>query len=334
MKKYVKSSKMEMNETLGKLRVRANTIGADKWPGTPSDKNDRLLLDMQSRLMELESQNRELRKICRLLEQSNGPYLNLDDFSQGKMKLKDTGRGVAGSQGVEDALRESQRALRESRNDLQKLAGRLISTQEDELKRLSRELHDHLTQSLAVLAIEAGKLEQKLQNAPDEILFKITEIKEKLIEVSEDVHGIARQLHPSILDDLGLVRATKSECKNFSERYGIVTSFIPSRVPDRLPSDVALCFYRVIQEALRNIALHARAEEVHVSLTGTDDMLYLAVNDDGIGFDPKAVRRKAGLGLASMRERVRLINGGFSVRSKPGCGTAVEVMARINGNDS
>jgi signal transduction histidine kinase len=334
MKKYVKTAKVELNRTLGKLQVRANTVDSGTWPGTSSDKNDRLLREMSARIGELETQNRELRRIFRLYEQSNNQYPDLHESDLCDTRLPQEGKRITNRREAEHALRESQKALRESRNDLQKLAGRLISTQEDELKRLSRELHDHLTQSLAVLAIEAGKLEQKLQDAPDEILFKITEMKEKLIEVSEDVHGIARRLHPSILDDLGLVRAVKSECKNFSERYGIVTRFIPRRVPDRLPDEVALCLYRVVQEALRNIALHAQAGEVHISMTGTDDMLYLAVNDDGLGFDPKVVRRKAGLGLASMRERVRLIDGGFSVRSKPGCGTTVEVMARINRCDA
>jgi signal transduction histidine kinase len=334
MKKYVKTAKVELNETLRKLRVRTNSVGSGTWPGTTLDNNDRLLLEMGARIEELETQNRELQRICRLYEQSEDQYPDLYEAAPGDTRVLQERKRVANRRETEHALRESQKALRESRNDLQKLAGRLISTQEDELKRLSRELHDHLTQSLAVLAIETGKLEQKLQDAPDEILFKITEMKEKLIEVSEDVHGIARRLHPSILDDLGLVRAVKSECKNFSERYGIVTRFIPRRVPDRLPDEVALCLYRVVQEALRNIALHAQAGEVLISLTGTDDMLYLSVNDDGLGFDPKTVRRKAGLGLGSMRERVRLIDGSFSVRSKPGCGTTVEVMAHINGSDA
>jgi len=333
MKKNDKTANVELAETLRKMQIRANAVGAKIWPGAASEKSDRLLREMHTRIVELETENRELRKIGRLREQSNDRYLNLYDSNHDDTQLQEMGRNINGRRDPKHALRESEKALRESRHDLQKLAGRLISTQEDELKRLSRELHDHLTQSLAVLAIEAGKLEQKFQELPDEILFKITEMKEKLIEVSEDVHGIARRLHPSILDDLGLVRAVKSECKNFSERYGIVTRFIPRRVPDRLPADVALCLYRIVQEALRNIALHAQAGEAHVSLTGTDDMLYLAVNDDGIGFDPETVRRKAGLGLASMRERVRLINGGFSVRSKPGCGTTVEVMARINRGD-
>jgi len=236
---------------------------------------------------------------------------------------------------AEEALRESETALRYSQKNLQMLAGRLISAQEEELRRLSRELHDDLTQRLAVLAIEAGKLELELNKAPQSLSGpsqKISQIKEQLISVSEDVHHISRQLHPSILDDLGLIRAIESECTAILKRGNVRVTFVREDVLPVIPGDIALCLYRVVQESLKNITKHSQAQSAEIFLKSADNNITLAIRDKGIGFDPAQVRQKPGLGLASMRERIQLVRGEFSITSQPGQGTAVSVRVPLTGS--
>ena len=229
---------------------------------------------------------------------------------------------------MEEKLRESEVILRNNQKDLQKLAGRLISVKEEELRRLSRELHDDLTQRLAVLAIEAGKLELQMndqdQTQPESIQ-KISGIKEQLIKVSEDVHRISRQLHPTILDDLGLVRAIESECAALGQRENVEIIFTNEDVPDGFPDDVPLCLYRIAQEGLNNCICHSGANRCKVALKGSDDAITLTVEDKGAGFDPVEVRDKPGLGLSSMRERMQLVGGHFTVNTEPGRGTSIHV---------
>jgi signal transduction histidine kinase len=229
--------------------------------------------------------------------------------------------------------KKSDEALRESHREIQHLAGRLISAQEDERRRLARELHDDLTQRLAVLAIEAGKMEQQSDSLPDPIREMLLKMKEQIVALSTDIHKISRQLHPSILDDLGLVDAIKSLCTGFSEQERIPVEFTPENLPDILPQALSLCLYRITQESLRNIAKHACSKEAHVTLAGNNGSVLLSIQDSGVGFDPEQVRKRPGLGLASMEERVRLIQGSLSVQSEPAQGTTIEVRAPLTGRD-
>jgi signal transduction histidine kinase len=247
------------------------------------------------------------------------------------------GKDITERKLAEEALKKNEAALRYSRNDLQRLAGRLISAQEDELRRLSRELHDDLTQRLAVLAIEAGKLELDLNKMSDKYpkaVHKVSQIKDELIKVSEDVHTISRQLHPTILDDLGLARAIESECAAVMRRHPVGIIFRKEDVPDEIPDDIALCLYRVVQEGLKNIAVHSQSKNCEIFLKGADHALSLTVTDDGVGFDPLVVRSMPGLGLSSMRERVQLIQGDFSIRSQPGKGAVITVCVPLAGGDA
>ncbi len=234
---------------------------------------------------------------------------------------------------MDEALRESEATLRRKQKDIQDLAGKLLTAQEEERRRLAREMHDDLTQRLAVLAIEAGKLEGQLESSGGGVPEKLRDMKEQMVKVAADVHAISRQLHPSILDDLGLVSAIESECTSFSEREGIRVKYESKNVPAVLPKDVALCIYRIIQESLRNIAKHAQTREAHVILTGNDGGIHLSIKDTGIGFHPAQGRGKPGLGLASMEERVRLIQGDLSVQSRPGQGTVIEVRVPLTGGE-
>ena len=205
------------------------------------------------------------------------------------------------------------------------LADRLLAAQESERRRLAREMHDDMTQRLAVLAIDAGMLEQELQNIPGPTLERLGQMRESLVKLSDDIHAISRRLHPSIIDDLGLVDAVESECTNFSRRYGIPVNWSADEIHPDIPKDIALSIYRVVQESLRNAARHARATEITVALTGNENFIHLYVQDNGIGFDLKSEKRTSGLGLASMKERIHLIQGDFSIRSRTGQGTILEI---------
>jgi two-component system, NarL family, sensor kinase len=225
---------------------------------------------------------------------------------------------------ADEALRAREQSLRQTREGLRKLAARLLHAQEEERRRIAREMHDDWTQRLALLGIDIAKLEKHI-GAPETALPLLHTMQEQLVSLSEDVHAVSRQLHPSILDDLGLVEALRSECASFSHREGIAVSYRPEDVPATLAKDVALCVYRVAQEALRNLAKHAAVDEAWVSLVAAGPELVLRVQDKGVGFDPAALRSQPGLGLSSMNERIHLIQGELTVTSAPGEGTTIAV---------
>jgi PAS domain S-box-containing protein len=217
--------------------------------------------------------------------------------------------------------------IQESQKDLQQLAGRLLSVQEEERRRLARELHDDLTQRLAIVAIEVGKLRME-SSCAGEAESVLEGIQEKLIKVSEDINSISRQLHPSIIEDLGLEDALKSEINNFTQREDIPVSFESDLGSTDLSREKAICFFRITQESLRNIMKHSRADKVIIQLVSTNGSLILKIKDNGKGFDPNLVKKMPGLGLKSMKERIRLVNGTISFNTQLDKGT--EVVAEID----
>jgi len=220
---------------------------------------------------------------------------------------------------------------RRAQEEIQALAGRLLSAQEEERRWIARELHDDVTQRLAVLAIETGKLEQRVSTGQHVLRRQLQALHEQLVSLSADVHGLSRKLHPAILEDLGLVDALATECSRLSEHGGPRVVFTSEPVPETIPRNTALCLYRIAQEALHNILKYAQAQEVQVTLTGKREGIRLRLCDDGIGFDLAQARRKGGLGLASMRERLRLIDGRLAIRTRPGAGTHIEVWVPWHG---
>jgi signal transduction histidine kinase len=180
-----------------------------------------------------------------------------------------------------------------------------------------------------VFAIDLGRLEGELMGQPASVREKLREMKEGMVKISGDVHNLSRRLHPSILDDLGLIKAVESECAGFSKREGIEVVFNHENILRVIPKDVSLSLYRIIQEGLSNISKHACAEHISVSLKGIDHDVLLSVQDDGLGFDSAEVKGKPGLGLSSIRERVGLIQGEFSIESQPGKGTRITVRAPL-----
>ncbi len=204
-------------------------------------------------------------------------------------------------------------------DDLRQFSGRLINAQEDERRKIGRDLHDDLGQRMALLSIQLDRL------ACDhpELADAVTESQSAVRDVSARIQRISYDLHPSRLSKLGLVRTLDALCRDLSDQPDeFDVSYAASRVPERIPDDVSLCIYRVAQEALRNALHHSGAGGAVVSLDGLPGRVRLMVRDEGRGIQLPQTNT-GGLGLISMRERVRLIGGTFSIRSAPGQGTQV-----------
>jgi PAS domain S-box-containing protein len=236
---------------------------------------------------------------------------------------------------VEDITNEirAERALRRSRQELRALTGRLINAAEEERKRISRELHDDLSQKLALLAFDTGSLILTPPASVEEMKEPLRNLQVRVVQLSQDVRQISHQLHPSILEDLGLSAALTELCEEFSARDGIEVTFEQEAVPAALPLEIASCLYRIAQEALYNALKHAQASQVRLRVSGSSEGIHLYIHDTGVGFDLEASTSRLGLGIVSMKERVRLVHGEFSIHSQPGQGTEVRVFVPFSKKD-
>jgi two-component system CheB/CheR fusion protein len=210
------------------------------------------------------------------------------------------------------------------RGEIRALAAQLITAQEEERRRVSRELHDSLCQKLASLAFDVENLAVALPS-PAATRTRLRKLRERAIKVSEEARHIAYELHPSVLDDLGLVVSLKALCDEFSKIEKMRVEFTAGELPDLISQQVASGLYRIAQESMQNVAKHAKAKHLSVALVVRDHALVLSLEDDGTGFVPQAVKGKGGLGLVSIGERARIIGGALSIESKPGDGTRISV---------
>jgi len=210
---------------------------------------------------------------------------------------------------------------RRAEDELAHLSRRLIRAQEEERAMIARELHDDVTQRLAVLAIDAGRAELSATAGVQASAMRT--LREELVRISEDVHSLAYQLHSSVLEELGLVEALRTACEHLGRRSRVEVSLDLDPKADHVGSDAALCLFRVAQEALNNVARHSEGRVASVSLRLMDGGVVLAVRDGGVGFDPAGPGTRKTLGLASMRERVRLVSGTLDIESAPGHGTSI-----------
>ena len=225
--------------------------------------------------------------------------------------------------------RRAERSLQESRQELRALAGRLINAEEEERKRISRELHDDLSQKLAMLAFDTGSLVLAPPPSMDEMREPLRNLQARVVQLSQHVRQISHQLHPTILEDLGLTAALNELCEEFSAREGIEVAFEQEAMPKNPPVDVASCLYRVAQEALHNVTKHARATQVRIKISGSPEGFHLCICDTGKGFDSRDLHQH-GLGIVSMKERVGMVQGEFSIHSQPGRGTEVKVFVPLS----
>ena len=234
-------------------------------------------------------------------------------------------RDITERKQAEEILRKREADLRRSSENLRALTARLITAQEEESKRISRELHDDFNQNIAALVIGIETIKKQIPESAKTLPEQLTELQTQAETLSDDVRRVAHTLHPSILDHLGLVVALESYCAEFTQKTGIKTKFTHRNIRRALSKDVALCLYRVVQESLQNVRKHSDAKQAEVSVTKTKGRVCLAVSDDGVGFETELQSGERGIGLTSMEERVRLVSGRFSVQSLPGEGTRVNV---------
>lgn len=203
----------------------------------------------------------------------------------------------------------------------------LLTVQENERRRIARELHDDLVQRLAVLEIGLARIRRGLPPEAADIGLELLRLEQQTGMLSNDVRRLSHQLHPSVVDDLGLCTALESIVEEFQRDQGQEFTFLCEGVPEKIPTNIATAIYRIAQEALRNIAKHASGPG-GLRVIGEGRMLHLTVSDAGPGFDVPAAYR-GGLGILSMKERTQLLGGQFSVTSNAGGSTTVDVLVPL-----
>jgi signal transduction histidine kinase len=240
--------------------------------------------------------------------------------SRGEILTNSSGQNVVREASVDITKR------RKAENAAHELSHKLMHAQEKERARLARELHDDLSQSLALLSIEIDVMANE-QRSDGNKETRFGELTKKVQRLSTDVHRISHELHPAKLNQLGLVATIRGFCRETEAVRGFKVAFEANNIPRALPDDVSLCLYRVVQEALQNAAKHSGASSVNVNLSLNEANLCLSVSDNGTGFDTSKIGTQDSLGLVSMEERVHTVEGTLLITSTPGAGTKVE--ARI-----
>ena len=220
---------------------------------------------------------------------------------------------------AEGVLRSSQSELRATDRPAARGPG------DGRRRRIAGELHDDLNQSLALLAVELDLLAQSPPGTGAPLEVQLRGLSGRVKQMSSAVHDLSHQLHPAKVEQLGLVAALRGLCGGVGPAHGLSIDFVTEGVPESIPGDTALCLYRIAQEALRNVIKHSGARHARVELRGGQDSVTLCVSDDGSGFDTASVADKEGLGLVSMRERLRLVGGEIAIDSRPAGGVRIDV---------
>jgi signal transduction histidine kinase len=212
---------------------------------------------------------------------------------------------------------------------LRLLTGKLLRAQEEERRRIARDLHDGLNQQLALLTIELGMLSRKVAKEDPAISVQLLNLRDRAETISNELRQVSHQLHPAALEHLGLVSALRSYCIEFSRQQGIHVWFEIQQEFRLIPFDIAICLYRIVQEALRNVAKHSGAKEAWVKIAKKMDSIQLSIVDNGVGFSYDASRTAVGLGLISIQERVQIVKGQLVITSAVNQGTRVVVQLPI-----
>ena len=234
---------------------------------------------------------------------------------------------------AEDRIRESRVALEVSHREIQHLAGRLIEAQDAERARIARDLHDDVSQQLAGLSIALSSFKRRMDelHVGDELRADARALHQRTATLAQNVRHLSHDLHPTVLRHAGLVSALTSYCAELERAHGTVLTCSAEGDFASIPPGVALCLYRIAQEALRNVVAHAGAGRAEVQLLRTGDYAEITIADDGKGFEvARSLEAGKGLGLVSITERVRLAGGTVSITAEPRKGTSVHVRIPVN----
>jgi len=262
------------------------------------------------------------------LKRHDGEYRSLFDMGVPRFNSDGSFAGYIGS-----CVDVTDRKLAEEA--LKGMSRRLLEAQEQERTRIARELHDDIGQRLALLAVELDQLQDNSPDLPVEARSRVGELQKQASEIATDIQFLSHELHSAKLEYLGIAAAMRSFCQEFGEQAKMKIDLKTHDLPGPLSSDISLCLFRVLQEALHNSAKHSGVRHVEVGLWGTSDEIHLAVSDSGAGFDNEAVKESRGLGLISMEERLKLVKGTFSIESHPKSGTTIHARVPLSsGSDT
>jgi signal transduction histidine kinase len=231
--------------------------------------------------------------------------------------------------------RRAELALRDSYARIRDLAGRLIHAQEVERASIACDLHDDVGQRVASFSIALGTLKRRLGGADEVVRADLASLQLETVALAKDLRLLSHELHPGLLQQLGLVEALRARCDELKAESGLSVVLDVGAELGMVSEEVSLCLYRVAQEALRNVVNHARAQTVRLSLARHDGRLALRISDDGCGFGAAGeVSPHRGLGLVSLEERVRMLDGTFTVDSSDRSGTTISVTIPCNDSDA
>jgi PAS domain S-box-containing protein len=305
---------------------RFNNLACEHWFGQPSDQ----IIGHHMREVLGEAVWERVRpQVERALAGSEVHYEDFLSYRFGDpRRVSVTGIPIRDAEGEVNGFVSLVADITESRRaeeTLRSLSGRLINAQEEERSRVARELHDGVSQRIAVLSIGLEQIGQQIPEGPDNLRARIRGFWAEAQEVSTELHRLSYQLHPQKLDHLGLVTATRSFCEELAAVHELRIEFRQLGFPASLSKDITLCLFRIVQESLHNAVKHSGAREAQVVLEKTDQAVRLSVSDTGCGFDTESSKMTSGLGFTSMRERLRLVGGQLSISSRPLQGTQIEI---------
>jgi PAS domain S-box-containing protein len=231
-----------------------------------------------------------------------------------------------------DQLRTANAALaveveerRRTEKEIRALSARLINAQEEERARIARELHDDLSQQVAALSIATSNLKADLPEEQAGARAQSDRLHQKLVDLAEGIRRLSHELHPAVLEHAGLAAALRAYCSEFSSLAGVRVTLKAEGSFEGLPSHISLCLYRIVQEGLQNVAKHAKVNEASVQLRQSLGAVNLTIEDRGVGMASDPIGAAAGLGLVSIKERTRLVNGTVQIQSRPNQGTTITV---------
>ena len=257
------------------------------------------------------------------LRRHDGEYRWVSDLGVPTFKADGSFAGYIGS-----CIDITERKL--AQEALSGMSRKLIEAQEQERTWIARELHDDVNQRIALLAVNLERLKGDLPASATEVRRSLDEVSEQVSALGSDIQALSHRLHSSKLEYLGITAAASSFCREISETQGVRIDFHSEGVPKKLPQEIALCFFRVLQEAIQNALKHSGSRDLQVWLRGTPHEIELAVSDSGIGFDPEDAIAGRGLGLTSMKERLKLVHGELFVESQPQRGTMVRATVPLD----